>query len=102
VGEAEPLTATMAAAVGDALMHGGQLVRHQGGHWSYPGCPRLSHSGVPEWSVGGSTINALIDRGYAKVTERRVSTKHPDGFPISVQISVPDDSPDTPDKMSER
>lgn len=33
----KPLSATMAIALGEAIEHGGKLVRHQGGYWTIPG-----------------------------------------------------------------
>jgi hypothetical protein len=65
----KPLSAVMAEALGETFERGGTLIRHVGGYWSYPGCPRRSHDGVPEWYVGSSTVQALVDRGELEWTE---------------------------------
>lgn len=56
------ITATMAVCLAETIEHGGKLVRHQGGYWSWPGGPRRAHDGVPEEYFGTTTVEALVAR----------------------------------------
>ena len=82
---AKPLSATMAIALAEALDHGGKLVRHAGGFWTYPNCPRYPHNGYPEWYIGASTIKALVARGELVYTEWKQGRNH--NFPIATGIA---------------
>jgi hypothetical protein len=59
----KPLSATMAACMVETIDHGGRLVRHVGGYWSWPGCPKRQNDGLPETYFGTTTIEALVARG---------------------------------------
>lgn len=67
------LSATMAVALAECIEHGGELVRWQGGFWTYPNCA-VAHERkdyrVPAWYVGTETVRALATRGYLEATER--------------------------------
>jgi hypothetical protein len=80
----KPLSVTMAIAIGAVIEHGGKLIRHPGGYWSWPGCPRRQHDGVPEAYFGSLTVHALVERGELEYTEWR------DGrdkrFPIAAAV----------------
>ena len=74
----------MAAALAVANEHGGRLIRHAGGFWSWPGCPRHSHNGLPEESFGTTTIQALVDRG--QLTYSQWQDGRGGAFPVAVEI----------------
>jgi hypothetical protein len=57
----KPMSAVMVECLAEAIEHGGELVHHAGGHWTWPGCPRVD--GVPEWRAGTSTVRSLVKRG---------------------------------------
>lgn len=66
------LTATMIAAIVEIQDHGSEVVRWVGGYWTYQGCPPARGAGaVPEWYVGTQTVEALVNRGFLEVTERK-------------------------------
>lgn len=79
-----PLTAPMAIALDETVAHGGKLIRHQGGYWSWPGCPRREHDGMPEEWFGTTTIDALVDRGRLQYTEYKDGRGH--RFPIVAEV----------------
>jgi hypothetical protein len=82
----KPLSATMAIALAESIEHGGALVRHAGGYWSFPGCPRGPNNGVPEWNVGTSTVEALVARGqlyYSQWRRGRAGRR----FPIAAAVT---------------
>jgi hypothetical protein len=79
----KPLSATMAEALGETVRLGGELIRLQGGYWTYPNCPRSN--GFPDWYAGASTIQALVDRGEMEFTEWR-DGRH-GRFPIRVKAT---------------
>ena len=66
----KPITAAMAGAIAEINEHGGELVRHETGYWSYPGCP-LAIDGIPRWFIGERTVAALHERGLLQFTEHR-------------------------------
>lgn len=78
------LTAPMVIALDAATAHGGKLVRHQGGYWSWLGCPRRQHDGLPKEWFATSTIHALVMRDRLRYSEWR------DGrngcFPIAAEV----------------
>lgn len=55
------LTPAMTKALEKAASHGGYLIRYPGGYWTYQGVKRWS--GIPEWCVGTTTVEALVKRG---------------------------------------
>jgi hypothetical protein len=70
----------MAAALAEAERRGGELVRWEGGYWTYPGCPasgRFSPNPVPDWYVGTETVWALVDRGELEAVECSERTRDP-------------------------
>lgn len=67
----KPLTATMAGAIAEIHDHGGEIVRHDTGCWSYPGCALSNKDAMPVWFLGERTVQALIDRELLEVIERR-------------------------------
>ncbi len=79
-----PLSKTMQDAVDTALAHGGELVRHKYGRWSWPGCDT-------GWAVDSTTIFALHRRGYVSVLERGTRKWREDEVPVRVRIAVPAD-----------
>lgn len=79
------LSATMAIALGEAVDHGGKLVRHQGGYWTYPGAVMSGIIGHPfDWWVGASTVEALVDRGRMKYVEWKEGRGQ--RFPIVAEV----------------
>lgn len=58
-------------------LNAGELVRRDGGYWTYPSCPsvtpRLSalhgELSAPTWHVGIGTVIALVRRGYLTFTD---------------------------------
>jgi hypothetical protein len=81
----KPLSATMAIAMVEAIEHGGKLMRHQGGHWTYPGAAPTAVIGHPyDWWCGDNTINALVDRGRLKFTEWKEGRGT--RFPIAAEV----------------
>lgn len=80
----KPLSATMAIALAEALEHGGKLIRHVGGYWSWPGCPKHAHNGNPEEYFGTSTVQALVDRGEMEFVEWKAGRGGE--FPIAVVV----------------
>lgn len=82
----KPLTATMAIALGEAIEHGGKLVRHQGGYWTVSGAVHLGIIGRPfEWWANTSTVDALVDRGRMKFTEYKEGRGG--RFPILAEVA---------------
>lgn len=75
------LTATMVACIDLARIGGGELVRYAGGYWAPRGRahPRLSG----EWA-GTPTVQALISRGRAQVSENRQGRRMP--IPVAIQL----------------
>jgi len=87
------LSAIMIEAIRAARAHGGSLVRWQGGFWTYVGCPKKADAwprgeAIPSWYVEAHTINALVRRGAADVTERDVLFNYP------TRITVRPDAPE--------
>jgi hypothetical protein len=81
----KPMTAIQAAAVADIIEHGGEIVRHAGGYWTYPGAVKSAAFSHPfDWWIGTSTVDGLVRRGEL------VYTEHRDGrngrFPIRAAI----------------
>lgn len=65
---AKAISETMRAALNKAYTCGdGFLERRPGGFWTYPGCSWCGNA--PQWYVGTSTINALIDRELVTVAQ---------------------------------
>lgn len=83
----KPLSAVMAGVLGDILQHGGVVIRHQGGFWSYPGCPFYGRT--PEWYCGTTTIEALVARGKLAYTEWKKGRNGE--FPIKASVVAGDD-----------
>ena len=77
----KPLSAVMAGVLVDIIDHGGIVVRHQGGFWSYPGCTR--NNGRLDWYCGTTTIEALVARGDLVYTEWKEGRRGK--FPIRAQ-----------------
>lgn len=80
----KPLSATMAIALADTIDHGGKLIRHVGGYWSWPNCPKRQHDGVPEEYFGTSTVEALVARGAFEYVEWKDGRNGK--FPIAVAV----------------
>lgn len=78
----KPLSATMAIALAETIEHGGCLVRHIGGYWTYPGCTR-DRGGYLEWHIGASTVDALVSRGELEYSEWKNSRNR--RFPIAAR-----------------
>lgn len=90
------ISGAMAEAIGYAMTHGGELVRHKGGHWTYANCP-LGQFGIPEWSAPTVTVQALIRLGYFVVVEWyslpgehrwRAADDFERGWPIRVRVQA--------------
>jgi hypothetical protein len=81
------LSATMAIALGETIEHGGTLIRLAGGFWTYDGCPRRAHDGVPEWYVGATTVQALVIRNELSYTEWKEGRGFK--FPIKATLTHP-------------
>jgi hypothetical protein len=79
------LSAEMAHAIEKALMHG-RLVRLPGGYWTYPDCPRSRGAGAPDWHVGTTTIDALVDRGRLEFVEYVEGRRG--RFPVTVRLAL--------------
>lgn len=47
----------------------GKLERVPGGYWTWPGCERHSHNGVPYDYASTPTVEALVRRGYLEYVE---------------------------------
>jgi hypothetical protein len=81
------LSATMAAAVVEIIDHGGKIEAWRGGWWTYPGCPveRTTYDGyrVPTWSIGTTTVRALVSRNMLTITKYA----EPSHFPIGAEIN---------------
>lgn len=81
----KPLSATMAIALGEAIEHGGKLVRHQGGYWTIPGAVMSATIGHPfDWWASTPTVNALVDRGRMKYVEWKEGRDR--RFPIVAEV----------------
>jgi hypothetical protein len=78
----KPLSATMAAALGETIERGGKLVRYVGGYWSTAGIER--NAGVPIWYVGASTVQALERRGRLRYTDWQEGRRG--RFPIGAEV----------------
>lgn len=84
----DELSATMAEVLGESILHGGELIRLAGGFWTYQGCPRRSHDGVPHWYAGTSTIQALVARErmeYVEWKEGRAAAASPSVSALSAR-----------------
>lgn len=79
------ITATMAAALAMAHEHGGKLVRHAGGYWTWEGCPRDCGRFL-DW-VGTPTVEGLVKRGRLEYSEFRDGSHG--RFPVAA-ILTPD------------
>lgn len=80
----ELLSATMAICMAETVEHGGKLIRHAGGYWSWPNCPRGS-DGLPFTHFGTKTVEALVARkqmAYVEWREGRIGR-----FPIAAQVN---------------
>jgi hypothetical protein len=86
----KPLSATMAGVLGDIIQHGGVVVRHQGGYWSYPGCPHFGNHF--DWYCGTTTIEALVARGELVYTEWKEGRGGK--FPIRACLSMSKEATD--------
>lgn len=80
------LSSTMLKALQIATNNGGRLERLPGGFWTYPGCERAPHNGVPHWYVGTSTVEALIARERMTYVEWKEGKSR---FPIVAQVIGP-------------
>lgn len=78
------ISALMAAALEMAQAHGGKLVRSAGGYWSWEGCPRQKHNGLPVEYFGMRTIHGLVTRRRFRYSEWREGREK--RFPIAVQM----------------
>lgn len=78
----KPLTHTMIECLQE-LEEAGEFVRYQGGYWAPRSVARQSHNGLPVWSFGSSTVNAVEARGYVAFTEWREGRNG--RFPIAVR-----------------
>ena len=81
---AKPLSATMVCALDDIQEHGGEIVRYQGGYWSWRDVARRPHDGVPEFSYGTNTIHALVTRGELEYSEWKENRRGK--FPIAARV----------------
>jgi hypothetical protein len=81
----KPLSATMVDCIELARTHGGELVRFQGGYWAGRNAPRMPHDGIPRPYCGGSTVNAIVTRGYAEYSEWREGRSFK--FPIAIKLT---------------
>lgn len=79
------LSATMAHLIAKAKEHGGELVRLQGGFWTYDGCPRRSHDGIPVWYAGTTSVQALVTRKMLSYTEYQEGRSG--RFPIRARLT---------------
>lgn len=77
-----PLTKPMAECLALTIEHGGKLIRHPGGHWSWPECPR--YCGFPTTDFGSTTVTALVTRGELEYSEW--ATGRNGSFPIAAQV----------------
>jgi hypothetical protein len=77
------LSATMVACIDLARANGGELVRYQGGFWSDRGG---GHPTVNRREYhGASTVQAIVDRGYAAYSEHREG-RNGSSFPIAMKL----------------
>ncbi len=76
----DPITPTMAEALGLAYEHGGELVRFQGGFWSYRGNPNWP----PAPWFGAPTVNGLVARERMRWTEHKAGRVH--SFPVAAAV----------------
>jgi hypothetical protein len=79
-----PLSAIMAGVLGDIIEHGGVVVRHQGGYWTYPGATPTSRNRW-DWHCGTTTIEALVARGELVYVEWKEGRALRGKFPIKAQ-----------------
>lgn len=77
------LSAMMADALDFARRHGGELIRHAGGYWTYRNCPRSN--GIPDEHFGAQTIIALVARKRMTYTEFKRG-RYDEPFPIAARI----------------
>lgn len=80
----EQLSATMAICMAETMEQGGKLIRHAGGYWSWPNCPR-GHDGLPVTRFGTKTVEALVARKemtYVEWRDGRIGR-----FPIAAQVN---------------
>lgn len=78
----------MALTLAEMSEHGGELVRWQGGFWTYPKCPIAGESWphkhrIPQWYATFGTVRALLDRGEIVILER-----HPIGYATRVGLNA--------------
>jgi hypothetical protein len=64
-----PRSTAMAICLAQTIEHGGRLIHHRGGCWTWPDCPRAPHSGIPETYFGAATIQALVTLGRMAYVE---------------------------------
>jgi len=81
------LSPTMQAALNVVRNHGGRLERWPGGFWTYHGCLRQPHTGYPTWSIGTTTVQALVKRGALQYVEWKENSSG--RFPITAEITAP-------------
>lgn len=81
------LTPTMAKAMAMAIDHGGELIRQDGGYWTWRGGIKLV-----DYHAESVTIRALVARGALEYTEwqQRKVTHRGEGptFPIAVRVRM--------------
>lgn len=61
----------------------GRVVRYPGGFWTYAGCPW--NGGAPQFYIGPSTIQALVDREELAYDEWKDGRKG--RFPVAATLS---------------
>lgn len=76
------LSAAMVEALDEINIHGGKLIRYQGGYWTSPGTAWAGHA--PAWYVSTPTINALERREWLRFTEWKQGKNRK--FPISAEV----------------
>lgn len=85
--KAKALSPTMIDCIGMMEEAGGEIVRFQGGFWAPRNIARHTHSGIPVSYHGASTVQGLVDRGYATYTEHREGRGG--RFPIRATLQPP-------------
>ena len=82
----DTLSETMKLAFNTAQEHGGKLERLPGGFWTYSGCERRPNDGIPNWHVGTTTVQALVDRRRMVYSQHKTSRDGGGRFPVEAMI----------------
>lgn len=80
------LSPLMREALAMANSHGGHFERLPGGYWTYLGCERTPHDGLPRWYVGTPTVQALVSRKLMEYTRYRQRRRDGGEFPIAASV----------------